>query len=877
VSLRLLHRLAALFRRDRLDRELDAEMADHLDLAIDENLREGMSPQDARRIALARFGGMQQAKENHRDSRSLPMIETLMQDLRYTFRALRKDPSFAAIAILILALGIGANIVVFSVVNTLLLRPLPFQNPDRLAWIVGNDGNGGLSDVTYRVDAFEEYQRHNKSFDAMTAYMAFFDFSDYKLTNLGEPRQIAGVAVAQNFFQTLGIRPALGRVFTTEEAAKGGPPAVLLSNAFWQRQFAGDPQIVGHTLTMSGRDYTIIGVLPASFDFGSVFAPGTRQDVFTAAVFDELRADGHVFSVIGVLKPGVTPQQAQAEASVLLPQLRKGNPAWSTDVHAHITSLKDYVTGKLRRSLLALWGAVALILLIVCVNLSNLLLARLSARSKEFAMRTALGASRIRLIRQLLTESLVLSCAGALLGFTIAYGVLQYLVHQGSIALPLLNEVHIDGLALLWTLGITLLVGVLFGIAPGLAISRGTPQDTLKDSGRGFSDGRGRGRLRAILVVSEVALACVLLVGSGLLLRSFLRVLDVDLGFRPTNAYAIKLDYDDGGKPEKRAVILQQTIEHVDALPGIESSGIADMLPLDRQRSWGLWAKGTVLPPDYWPAAIIRIVSPGYLRTMGMRLVKGRDFTWDDSLKSRPVIIINEAAARQAFPDRDPIGQLALGVGDTETTVVGVIADVAQDSLEGAASPEAYAPITQQYPMGAQLVLRSKLPPDVLATSLLASLRELNPGQSAAAIRPLRSIVDHSVSPRRFFVYLVGVFAALGLVLAALGIYGVISYSVSRKTQEIGIRMALGATPAVVQRSVLSRTLKLAAIGVFFGALGSILVARLIASLLFHTEPNDPITFAAVASILLFVALAAGYFPALRATRVDPVTALRSE
>ncbi len=877
MNLRFLHRFAALFRREKLDDDLQAEMSAHLDLAIQENLEAGMSPQDARRRGLIQFGGMLQATEIHRDARALPMIEALSQDLRYTFRALRKDRTFAAIAVLILALGIGANIIVFSVVHTILLRPLPFAHPERLAWLMGNDGNeaAGLSEVTYRIDCLEEYSRHTKSFDALTGYIPFI--GDYKLTNFGEPRKISVVPVIQNFFTTLGVQPVLGRDFVPAEAVKGGPRAIILSNPFWQRQFAGDPHVLGRTLTMNGIDYTVVGILPSSFDFGAVFAPGTSQDVFIVAVPDDIRKFGHLLSLIGVLKAGVTPQQAQTEANLLPPQLRKGNPAWSTDIHTQVTYLKDYISGKLRRSLYVLWGAVALILLIVCVNLSNLLLARMASRSKEFAMRIALGASRGRLIRQLLTECFVLSAIGAILGVALAFGVTCYLAYQGSIALPLLNQIRIDGPALLWTLLITLLAAGLFGIAPGLAVSGGNPLETLKDAGRGFSEGRGRGRLRVILVVSEVALACVLLVGSGLLLRSFLRVLDLDLGFQPSNAYSVKLDYDDGGSTEKRSAILQSVLARVNAVPGVDAAGVTDMLPLDRNRSWGLWAKGTVLPPDYWPDAVVRIVTPGYLHTMDIRLVAGRDFSWEDNTKSRAVIIINEAAARVRFAGRDPIGQTALGIGDTETTIIGVIADVAQTSLEGSAGPEAYAPVMQQYPAGSELVLRSKLPADVLASALMTTLRQLNPGQSATAIRPLRGLVDHSISPRRFFVYLVAIFAALGLFLAALGIYGVISYTVTRQSQEIGIRMALGATPGIVQRNVLGRTLKLAITGIAVGAVASWAVSKIIASLLFKTDSNDPITFIGVTLLLVLVALLAGYFPALRATRIDPTIALRSE
>ena len=878
MNLRFLHRFVALFRRDDLDRELEAEMAAHVDLAIEENLKAGMSPQDARRFALAHFGGTQQAKENHRDSRALPWLETLSQDLRYTFRTLRKDRSFTAITILILALGIGANIVVFSVVNTLLLRPLPFRDPSQLTWLAGNNGAGGLSDVTYRVDAFEAYQQHNYSFEALTAYVPFLAASDFVLAGIDPPRPISGMHVAGNFFQTLGVQPMLGRLFLPNEYAKGGPRVVLLSYPFWRQQYAGNPTIVGRAIRLDPEEFTVVGVLPPSFDFASVFAPGAKQDIFLPIVMDDIRNYGHMLSVIGRLKPGVTLAQAQAECNILFPQLRPGGSgSWSSDVVTTITPLQAHVRGSLRRSLFVLWAAVGLILLIVCVNLSNLLLARLAARTKEFAMRTALGASRARLIGQLLTESFVLSALGAAVGVALAIAVTSYLAHQGSIALPLLNTLHIDAAALLWTLLITFVVGILFGIAPGLAISRGNPQDTLKDAARGSSEGRHHGRLRSILVISEVALACILLVGSGLLLRSFLRVLDVDLGFQPAQGLAVRVDYDDSGKSEKRTAIFQEVLGRVAAIPGVEAVGMSDMLPLDRNRSWDLIAKGSLHPKDEDASAFVRVVTPGYIRAMGMHLMAGRDFTWADSATSAPVIIINETAARRHWPGRSPIGRSAQGIGDKDTTVIGVIADVRQTGLEESISPEVFVSAAQFFPDGADLVVRSRVPPNIIGPTLMHTLREIIPGQSSQPLRSIQQLVDHSISPRRFFVYLVGIFAALGLFLAALGIYGVISYSVTRQAQEFGIRMALGATPGIVQRSVLGRTLKLALVGLAVGAVGSLAASQIIASLLFHTEPNDPVTLAVVMLLLVSVALLAGYFPALRATRIDPVSVLRSE
>ena len=570
--------------------------------------------------------------------------------------------------------------------------------------------------------------------------------------------------------------------------------------------------------------------------------------------------------------------QAQAEANILSPQFRAAHPDpdWFREYTADLSYLKNYVTGKLRRSLFVLWGAVGLILLIVCVNLSNLLLARLASRSKEFAMRSALGAGRTRLIRQLLTESLVLSAFGAILGVATAIAVTFYLAHQGSIVLPLLNTVRVDGAALAWTLFITLLVGVLFGVAPGFILSGLNVQSNLRDSGRGLSAGRSHDRIRSTLVVGEVALACVLLVGSGLLLRSFLRVLDVDLGFQPSHLSVMDIVYDAGQRGEKRGPVLQDVLAQIQALPGVESAGIADMLPLDRDRSWGFRNPSREYRQDEDTGAIVRIVSPGYLQTMGIRLIEGRDISWQETLHNEPVVVINESAARLHFQGQSPIGREARGFDDKAGRVIGVVADVRVHNLETSAGTEIYLPLNYG-PEGSQLVVRSQLPPDALSSSVMPVLRRITPDQPNTSFRPVQTLVDRSVSPRRFLVFLVGTFAALGLILAALGIYGVISYSVIQQTQEFGIRMALGASPALLQRSVLARTLKLAAIGIAVGAFASIAASQVVASLLFQTEPNDPVTFVAVMLLLIAIALLAGYFPALRATHVHPSAALRTE
>jgi predicted permease len=869
-------RVGSFFRKDQLDQELNEEMASHLQMAVEENMRRHMSAEEARRQALVRFGGVQQALARHRESRGLPWLDVLIQDLRFTFRTLRRDSGFTIVAVLILALGIGANIAVFSVVNTILLRPLPFRDPQQLVRIVQKDPKAGESSRTYTADATQDFQQQNHSFQSVSGYFAFTGPDNLKLVGTGQPVPVTGILVAEGFFQTLGVEPSLGRSFRLEEFVKHSQPVALLSYPFWKRQLGGDRGIVGKAINLSNTSVIVIGVLPDTFDFGSVFSPGAKVDLFAPYIMDDFRDDGNDLALVGRLKQGVTLAEAQSEADQLFPQLyfEHKHPEYGKGYTGQLTGLKDYVSGKLRRSLIVLWCAVGLILLIVCVNLSNLLLARAAARSKEFAMRRALGARRWRLVRQLLTESLILAAVGAVLGLGLAYVILSYLAHQGSIALPLLTMVRVDGTVLEWTLLIAVGSAVLFGPAPGLRMSGGNLQEVLKDSGA--SGGRKHNRMRSTLVITEIALACVLLVGAGLLLRSFLRVLDIDLGFQPSRAAAISVDYDDGGNPAKRAAIWQEIVRQSSMIPGVEAAGISDNLPMSRNRSWGIAAKGEEKRDDlgYLPV-FVYIVSPGYLKAMGTRLMEGRDISWEDMSNNRSVVIINETVARKLWPGQDPIGRTALA-GGTEPEVIGVIADIRESGAEDNAGAQMYLPATKQFgPEGANLVVRSKLPPTAVATSVMGTLRQINPGQPATEFKPIQGLVDRATSPRRFFVLLVGTFACLGLLLASLGIYGVVSYSVTRQTQEIGIRMALGATETRVQLDVIWETLRLALIGIALGMMASLAVARLIASLLFQTAPTDPLTFVGVVVLLGTVALLAGFLPARRASTIDPMVALR--
>lgn len=868
------------------------ELRFHLDAKTDDLIAQGWQPDAARREAERQFGDLcavQHAGEKiggkmERRKRLADHWDDCVRDVRYTFRKLRREPGFAAVSIVILALAIGANVAVFSVVNTLLLRPLPFPNSHELVWIAPPPTGCGWSCATYSSDAYEELRAQARAYQDITGYEAFTTTDNLRLTGRGEPEPATGIEVIGNFFQVLGVQPAMGRSFTSEES-HGTHPVALLTNAYWRREFNDDPAIVGKAIELNGTPVTVVGVLSGSFDFGAVFSPGARVDLFIPLDLDRERDWGNIVTLIGRLKPGVTVPQALADNERVAPNMYF-NTKYPQSLGRYKGQLvplllKDYVTGKLRRSLIALWCAVGAVLLIACVNLSNLLLSRAAARAKEFAVRGALGASRGRIVRQLLLESLVLSATGAALGLGLAVVLITWISQQGSLALPLLSTLHIDGQALGWTVLVAVFTAATFGLFPGLRIAGGNLQEVLKDSGPGAGLGRKHERVRSALVISELALACVLLVSAGLLLRSFLKVLDVDLGFQPDRAASIKVDYDDSASSAeasqlKRGEIFQAMIARVSALPGVEAAGIADFLPLGPNREWDTPVpKGKVFEPGKWPDPLVYVITPGFIRAMGIHL-QGRDLTWADGPHSERVVLINASAARVYWPHEDAVDKILMR-GNEEDRVVGVVDDVHEQTVEGATGSQIYYPAMQQDPEGAQLVVRSTVPPAALASSVLRTLRELNPKQPAAEFRPIQMLVDRAGSPRRFFMLLVASFAGLGLLLAALGIYGVISYSVTRQRQEIGVRMALGASTGRVRRGVLLGTLRLAIAGIALGSVASIASARLIAALLFGISPWDGITYLGMIVALVAIALLSGYLPARRASRIDPMTALRSD
>ncbi|HYW44308.1 MAG TPA: ABC transporter permease [Bryobacteraceae bacterium] len=809
------------------------------------------------------------------DTRGLSALDSIWKDLRYTFRTLRRDSGFTTFAVLIVGLGIGASATVFSVVDTLLLRPLPFHAPERLVWMANHD-TSGLSGQTTQVDYLLDLRERNRSYSDLAGYFAFYGVGDNLLSGQGEPERLSGVPVSENFFQVLGVQPQIGRLFNAEECKWHGPKAVLLSHGLWARRFGSDPGLVGQKLTINDEPVTVAGVLPASFDFASVFAPGSHFDLyFPFPLSNETNRWGNTMAIIGRLKPGVSIGSARAELRILAEQITQAHPERNT-FEGKLTPLAEHVSGRIRPALVVLACAVGVVMLIVCANLSNLLLARTATRQKEIAIRTALGAGRRRLIRQMLTEGVALSCCGATLGVVLAAGGTRILAHLEAVSIPLLGNVRTDVTVLAFCLMAAVLTGVVFGLAPALQVPATALHDVLKDTTRGSTAGKGRNWIRGALVVSEIAFACVLLVSAGLLVRSFLRVLEVNLGFRPERAATLRVDPDASYKTQaQQNAYFDEVLRRIRELPGIEAAGLTDALPLGRNRTWGAPAKGQTYPKGKFPSAFVRVVSDGYPKAMGIPLIAGRDISERDTPATEPVIVINETMARTLWPGQSAVGQIMRACG--ERRVVGVVGDVRHLALEQGSGMEMYLPMRQCNDIASvDLVVRTSLEPAELAASVRAALKPIAPNLPGKDFRTLQQLVDKAVSPRRFVVLLLGGFAAFALLLASLGIYGVVSYGVNQRTQEIGIRMALGASASRLQARIIAQTLGLAAAGMLIGAVASWALARALGGLLYGVTATDPVTFLGMPVVLTAVAAIAGYLPARRASRIDPSIALRA-
>jgi predicted permease len=871
-----------LFARRELDHDFEAEVEHHLAMTADEYRRAGVGEAEARQRARADFGGVTQARELHRETRGLPILEEMGRDLAFALRLGRREPRFATIALLILAIGIGLNTTVFSLVDTVLLRPVPFAQADRLVFIHNwYDGISfhDLSGVTSQVATWEGIQETNRSLEQIEAYDPFSVRQTYRLTGSGEPETVLGLNVSPGLFPLLGVSPQVGRLFENGDALKNAPGRIVLSDQLWRRRYHADPTLVGRTILINGAAVEVVGVMPHIDPFSSAFFPAVRIDFFQALRKDVERDWGNTVVQIGRAKPGFSIDAVRADLSLALALAKKRDSRRDQYCSIKAMPLQEWISGNLRRPLSFLWIAAGLVLGIVCFNLGGLLLARGAARRREMAVRCALGAGRHRLARQLLTECGLLVATGSLLGASLAAGFIRFLSVRSAVEIPLLQNLRLDGAALGFTVVLGALTTFLCGALPAWKLAQVDDlQESLREDARGSTGGRQRSRLRGMLVVSEVALAAVLAVSAGLTVRSFFQLLHVDLGFQPRDLIAVRLDLiGDSNRPENVNALLAK----VAALPGVEHAGLTDCIPVERDRSWGLYPVNRENPKDQrYAGAHVRLISRGLFAAMGTPLLAGRDFTDLDRMDSTPVVIINQSLARSFWGAENPIGRPVggLGRGNTVTTVVGVVADVRHDGPETGSGFEMYLPYPQvgETPSW-DLLVRTKLTVTTLTAELREGLRSIDPDVPLTKVRTMQSLVDRTLSSRRLMVWLVGGFAALALLLASLGLYGIISYGVNQRTKEIGIRMALGADATTVQGQVVRETLRLALAGLGAGLVGSVVAGRLMQSLLYEVAALDATTYLVAATAVLACATLAGYLPARRAARIDPMVALRTD
>ena len=807
-------------------------------------------------------------------------MNTFWQDLRYAVRMMGKNLSVTAIVVVVLALGIGANAAIFSVVNAVLLRPLPYADPDKLVRLSEDSPNVPQMSISY--PNFLDWREQNKVFSGIAA----MQFRSLNLTGTDEPERLAGRGVSAEFFDLLGIRPALGRSFASEEDRPGANPVCIISHGLWERRFGSDSAIINKQVTLSGASYTVIGVLPATYAFG------TPTDVFVPIGLraDEMKERGNHPGIYAIarLKPGVTVETARAELIAMAQRIgvqygMKGNSATLTPLH-------EAFVGDVRRPLLILLGAVGFVLAIGCANVANLLLARAATRQKEMAIRAALGAGRLRIIRQLLTESVLLGLLGGIIGLLFALWGIDLLRSATVDILPTTAVMKLDGSVLIFTLLVSLVTGIVFGLAPALAVAKSNLHDTLKEGGRGSGPGGRSAWLRSALVVSEVALSLVLLVGAGLLVKSFVRILDTDAGFKPQNLLTMQLALN--AKPDEGAKVLNFFNDlngRIKGLPGVESAAFSNGIPLGQTADTSFAIVGRPKPePGKQPQTMLYIPSPDYLQAMGIRLIKGRFFTMQDTQHSPRVAVIDETFARQQFPNEEPIGHYLAGDGkdNPDAEIVGVVAHVKHFGLDAdeRVQPQLYLPFNQApddlLPILSPrmtLVIRTKTDPLSLIAAVRHQVQTLDPNQPVFNVSTMEQTLDQSLGTQRLSMSLLMVLASLALILAAVGIYGVMSYTVTQRTHEIGIRMAIGAQRRDVFRMVIGRGMVLVLFGVALGLIGAFSLTRLMRTMLFGVAPTDPVTFVSIAVMLTGVALVACYVPGRRATKVDPLVALRYE
>jgi putative ABC transport system permease protein len=812
-------------------------------------------------------------EDSLRTRRGGNMFADALQDLRYALRILRKSPAFTAIIVLTLALGIGANAAIFSIINALLIRPLPFSTADRVMMIYEANHVRGFDQFSVSPGNFTDYRAQNRSFDGMAALVGgYFGFSAH-----GNAERIFGLEFTEDFFRILGVEPVLGRNFTPEEFQSGNTGVALLSYGFWQRGFGGSPSAIGSTVSIDGKTRTIVGVLPQGFDFED-----SKADVWVPLTFtaNDLQHRGaHWLNVVALKKSGVTDAQANADLAAIASHFGAQFP---DDINwtAFALPLREDIVGDVKPALLVLLGAVGLVLLIACANAANMLLARASVRRREIAVRTAMGAARGRIVRQLLTESLLLSLAGGAAGLAIAYAAVKIVRTLPDSYLPMAYSVSLDTRVLGFTLAVAVLVGIVFGLAPALLNSRSDVHETLKETTRTMGGGRGA-RLRSALIVAEVALSLVLLLGSGLLLRSFARLSSVPTGFRTDHALSFALNGagDRYTKPEQLANYFRQVEEKMRALPGVQDVAMTSLLPLSGHDESYSYNRAGEQETESNPSIDYAVVNSGYFKAMGIPLLAGRFFTDADTINSQRVCILNEKAARALFPDGNAIGQ-RIQIGrkhDFVREIVGIVGTVKEFRLSEKLQLEGYEPLLQIPESEVSVVLRTRVAPSSLTPVAREAIRSLDPEQPVAEVMTLEEVLSQNVALPRFRTVLLGVFAALALLLAAVGLYGVLSYSVTQRTQEIGIRMALGAQRGQIYSSVIGGGMALVSAGIVLGVIAAMLMTQFIKAFLFGIQPRDPITVIEVCLVFAAIALLACWLPARRASKVDPLIALRYE
>jgi len=873
--------LAFVFHRSRVEREVEDELRSHLESRAGDLERQGLSRAEAERQARLEFGGYERYKEECRDALGSRLLGELLADARYGLRVLRKNPGFTAAAILTLALGIGANAAVFSVVSAVLLRRLPYTDPDRLVWVT--EFWPRLNNTVVPSPDYLNWREQSQVFESVAAYSGF---GELNLSGSGEPERIDGIGVTWNFFPMLGIRPALGRGFLPEEDQPAGSPVVILSHSLWQRRFRSDPNLLGKVITLDEKGYTVVGIMPESFRF-----PGDWSPELFAPSRLPLKADwsARQLAMVGViarLKPGVSLERAKSD--VLTINLRSDkaiSPPFAkmrVGLQVRIVTLHQHLAGDARLVLLILLGAVGFVLLLACANVANLQLARAAAREKELAVRAALGAGGWRLAKQLLIESFALAALGGVAGLILGAGGVALFRRLGPHNIPGLQTAGFDLWVFVFIAAITALTGIAFGLAPVFVASRLHLEEALKEARPSAPAGRSAQRVRGLLMVSEVALALVLLISAGLLIRSFVRLTSVDPGFDPRRVLTerIMLPLGKYSKPAQQAGFFQDVLERVEKLPGVESAAAASSPPLTGFMSHAsVELEGRLMPPGTAPSTPVCAVTPSYFHALRIPLISGRYFTPYDAASAPFVAIVNEAFARHSFGDADPLGQ-RIRLGGSEGnwySIVGVVQSVRHLPVGTDPTAEVFTSYLQDPAPYMTLLVHVISEPESLAGVVRSKVQEVDPNQPVYDVATMEHRFSEAVAPQRFNSLVMGIFAGMAVVLAGVGVYGVMAYSVARRTHEIGIRMALGAQQHDVMRLVLRYGAFLAVFGISLGVVGALALTRFLTGLLYGVKPTDSITFFFVSLVLAGVAFLATYLPARRAMKVDPMEALRYE